>query len=36
MMPHSPGAMVDFFDQIRNAVMLGDTTATIANPGKPA
>jgi len=24
MMPHSPGGMVDFFEQVRNAVMLGD------------
>src|SRR6185295_5897802 len=24
MMPHSPGGMVDFFDQIRNAVVIGD------------
>jgi regulator of protease activity HflC (stomatin/prohibitin superfamily) len=24
MMPHSPGGMVDFFEQIRNAVMMGD------------
>ncbi|MGA2987658.1 MAG: SPFH domain-containing protein [Terriglobia bacterium] len=24
MMPHSPGGMVDFFEQIRNAVVLGD------------
>jgi hypothetical protein len=43
MMPHSPGAMVDFFEQIRNAVVLGDvvgnasqgTTAPL-KPGTPA
>ena len=43
MMPHSPGGMVDFFEQIRNAVMLGDIVggaqhgvATPAKPGTPA
>jgi regulator of protease activity HflC (stomatin/prohibitin superfamily) len=35
MMPHSPGALVDFFDQIRNAVVLGDLAggASKANSG---
>jgi len=29
LMPHSPGALKDFFDQIRNAIVLGETvTAT--------
>jgi hypothetical protein len=39
MMPHSPGAMVDFFEQIRNAVVLGDivgsTSQGVAAPSKP-
>jgi hypothetical protein len=42
MMPHSPGAMVDFFEQIRNAVVLGDvvggaqqTASGLAKPGTP-
>ncbi|HTS71374.1 MAG TPA: SPFH domain-containing protein [Terriglobia bacterium] len=40
MMPHSPGGMVDFFDQIRNAVVLGEAVGdargaamTSAKPG---
>src|SRR5208283_992572 len=43
MMPHSPGGMVDFFQQIRNAVVLGDIiggtqqgAAQSAQPGTPA
>jgi hypothetical protein len=39
MMPHSPGAMVDFFEQIRNAVVLGDivgsTSQGVVAPSKP-
>ena len=30
MMPNSPGALVDFFDQIRNAVVLGNITGGTA------
>jgi regulator of protease activity HflC (stomatin/prohibitin superfamily) len=43
MMPHSPGGMVDFFEQIRNAVVLGDIIGGAAQavpvpskPGAPA
>jgi len=40
MMPHSPGGMVDFFEQIRNAVVLGDiiggTTQGVSPSTKPA
>jgi hypothetical protein len=43
MMPHSPGALVDFFEQIRNAVVLGDIVGSTpqgvsvtAKPGSPA
>jgi regulator of protease activity HflC (stomatin/prohibitin superfamily) len=43
MMPHSPGGMVDFFEQIRNAVVLGDIiggtqrgASAPAKPGTPA
>jgi regulator of protease activity HflC (stomatin/prohibitin superfamily) len=39
MMPHSPGGMVDFFEQIRNAVMMGDivgsTQRGASAPSKP-
>jgi hypothetical protein len=42
-MPHSPGALVDFFEQIRNAVVLGDIVGSAqqsvsgsAKPGTPA
>jgi regulator of protease activity HflC (stomatin/prohibitin superfamily) len=34
LMPHSPGALAEFFDQIRNAVVLGE--AVQAQPGKAA
>ena len=33
MMPHSPGALVDFFDQVRNAVVLGDLAGGTAKAG---
>jgi len=33
MMPHSPGAMVDFFEQIRNAVVLGDIVGGVQQAG---
>ena len=40
LMPHSPGALAEYFDQIRNAVVLGDAVGTaqkgISNPGKAA
>jgi regulator of protease activity HflC (stomatin/prohibitin superfamily) len=43
MLPHSPGGMVDFFEQIRNAVVLGDIiggsqqgAAKSAQPGPAA
>jgi regulator of protease activity HflC (stomatin/prohibitin superfamily) len=43
LMPHSPGAMVDFFDQIRNAIVLGNVIGTAPQrapvppkPGTPA
>jgi regulator of protease activity HflC (stomatin/prohibitin superfamily) len=39
MMPHSPGGMVDFFEQIRNAVVLGDIIGgaqqSVPAPSKP-
>jgi regulator of protease activity HflC (stomatin/prohibitin superfamily) len=39
MMPHSPGGMVDFFEQIRNAVMMGDIVGgaqqSASAPSKP-
>jgi regulator of protease activity HflC (stomatin/prohibitin superfamily) len=39
MMPHSPGAMVDFFEQIRNAVVLGDVVGnsakSVVDPPRP-
>jgi len=40
MMPHSPGALPDFFEQIRNAVVLGDivgssSQSVIPPPVKP-
>ena len=34
MMPHSPGALAEFFDQIRNAVVLGE--AVPVKPDKAA
>ena len=30
LVPHSPGALPDFFEQIRNAIMIGDTAANKA------
>lgn len=35
LMPHSPGALKDFFDQIRNAIVLGETV-TAAHSGGTA
>jgi len=43
LMPHSPGALAEYFDQIRNAVILGDAVtsaqpaaSSLAQPAKPA
>jgi len=40
MIPHTPGTLVDFFDQIRNAVTIGDVTGNsprpIPNADRPA
>jgi regulator of protease activity HflC (stomatin/prohibitin superfamily) len=38
LMPHSPGALKDFFDQIRNAIVLGEAVAAPQSPasGSPA
>ena len=33
LMPHSPGALADYFDQIRNAIILGEA---VAAPQPPA
>lgn len=30
LMPHSPGALADYFDQIRNAIILGEAATTTA------
>jgi regulator of protease activity HflC (stomatin/prohibitin superfamily) len=40
MMPHSPGGMTDFFEQIRNAVIVGDLAGNASQgpvaPVRPA
>ncbi len=38
LMPHSPGALSDYFDQIRNAIVLGQavTNPVPGQPGTPA
>lgn len=33
LMPHSPGALKDFFDQIRNAIVLGETVTAAHSDG---
>lgn len=35
LMPHSPGALKDFFDQIRNAIVLGETVTAARSDGPP-
>ncbi len=32
LMPHTPGSLSDYYDQIRNAIILGGAV-TIAKPG---